>query len=245
LARERKIFLTGLLASSLAAVSLGLYFYSHYFVMLLPALALINGAVFDAMRRSRHVFPAVMAWLLLACGVYETDAEFRYLFQTPTTEITWTTYPQAPFTAAMVAAQFIQTNSAPSATMAVMESEPEIYFYAHRRSVTGYIYAYDFMLQKTYAREMQEEVIREVESARPEWMVYVSSPGAWLAQPDSSKLVLDWCQQYIPAHYDLVGVVDQPQSNEVLYAWGEEAGVRSSRLGPAGLRIFKRKTKAE
>ena len=54
-------------------------------------------------------------------------------------------------------------------------SEPEIYFYADRKAATGYIYTYALMEPQRFASQMQAEMIKEVESAHPRYLVFVES----------------------------------------------------------------------
>jgi len=76
LCRTRGSFLTfSLLAFSFAAVSAGLYFRSHYFVMLLPAISLLAGAGLAGaaksfLRRAVAVFLAGMGLSLFLQRYY-------------------------------------------------------------------------------------------------------------------------------------------------------------------------------
>jgi len=51
--------------------------------------------------------------------------------------------------------------------VAVIGSEPEIYFYAQRHSATGFIYTYSLMEEQRFALAMQKQMIREIEEAKP------------------------------------------------------------------------------
>ena len=44
----------------------------------------------------------------------------------------------------------------------MLGSEPEILFYARRRSATGYLYAYSLTEEQKYAATMQQEAIATV-----------------------------------------------------------------------------------
>ena len=66
---------------------------------------------------------------------------------------------------AMTIADYIKTNAPKGAEVAVLGSEPEIYFYSWRHSATGYIYMYPMMEQHAFALKMQEEMIGEIERA--------------------------------------------------------------------------------
>ena len=69
----------------------------------------------------------------------------------------------------------------------MLGSEPEIYFYSHRHSATGYIYTYALMEPQKYAQQMQQEMIREIERARPKYLISVAMNYSWLRRPDSGS----------------------------------------------------------
>jgi hypothetical protein len=98
----------------------------------------------------------------------------------------------------------LREHSSPDAKIAVLGSEPEIYFYAQRHSATGYIYAYGLMEAQPYARQMQDEMIREIETAQPEYVVYVTSPLSWLRERESDPHIFTWARRYLDGGYQLI-----------------------------------------
>ena len=85
-----------------------------------------------------------------------------------------------PFLSLFRIADYLREHTTPDDTIAVLGSEPEIYFYSHRHSATGYIYTYPLMEPQKYARQMQEEMIREIERRESE-VSYVCRNGRFLA----------------------------------------------------------------
>ena len=55
-----------------------------------------------------------------------------------------TVYGSNPFPEAVQVGDYLKNHASPGARIAVLGSEPEIYFY-HRHSATGYIYTYSLM----------------------------------------------------------------------------------------------------
>jgi hypothetical protein len=108
------------------------------------------------------------------------------------------------FSEAVKAADYIKSNAAQDARVAVLGSEPEIYFYSRRRSATGYIYMYPLMEEQSFASKMQAELIAEIERARPEFVVYVDDDFSWLPRPNSERKVFEWWQNYWAKNLDLV-----------------------------------------
>jgi hypothetical protein len=54
---------------------------------------------------------------------------------------------------------------------------------------------------------MQQEMIGEIEAARPKFLVFVDIPTSWLRRTSSDMLIFDWYARY-REHYDLVGIID-------------------------------------
>ena len=86
---------------------------------------------------------------------------------------------------------------------------------------------------------MQNEMIQEIEAARPGILVFVNVPPSWIhtLQPRSQQEILGWMQQYVQEHYTLDGSAEL--GNGTTYRWGEEARSHPSRA-PYGIFVFKR-----
>ena len=91
-------------------------------------------------------------------------------------------YGRNPFPESVPIARYLREHTAPGDRVAVVGSEPQIYFYAGRRSATGYIYTYPLMELQPYATAMQQAMIREIESADPRYVVFVRAVGSWLVR---------------------------------------------------------------
>ena len=75
------------------------------------------------------------------------------------------------------------------------------------------------MESHAYARAMQQEMIREIEAARPAYIVLVKVAASWLVRPGSETLVHAWFEDYQQRHYERVGVVDILSPTFSLYLW--------------------------
>ena len=105
-------------------------------------------------------------------------------------------------------AEYVRDHTEAGDTIAVLGSEPQIYFYSKRHSATGYIYTYALMEPKSYARQMQEEMIRQIESARPKYLISIGVRSSWLQWPTSEGLIFAWADDYVGKFYDVVGLVN-------------------------------------
>ena len=84
-------------------------------------------------------------------------------------------YGANPFPESVKVAEYIRKNTKPEDRIAVMGSEPQICFYAHRRSATEHIYMYGLMEPQPFALRMQEEMIAQVEKSEPPFLVFATS----------------------------------------------------------------------
>jgi len=64
------------------------------------------------------------------------------------------------------------------------------------------------MEPQKYAHEMQREMIREIELARPKYLISVVTNDSWLKQAGSEQLIFTWANQYSAQNYTVVGLVN-------------------------------------
>ena len=209
--RATTYFLSAFLAFSTVALASGPYFRNHYFILVLPALSLLAGVAVSNLCRFSGSYPGFVQAtpILLLCGalgwpVYRTRTIF---FRLSPVEVCQTIYSGNPFVEAISVAKYIHDRTNPADRIAVLGSEPEIYFYAQRHSATGYIYTYGLVEEQKYALKMQREMIDEIELSKPKYLIVVGIGASWLAQPDSHHPIFDWITDYTGQNYTPVGLV--------------------------------------
>ena len=244
-ARRQAWFLAGLLFFSFLSLLPGTQFRPHYFVLLLPITAILAGvavsAATDRLARQRSRFLTLVPVLVfLAAGGFALVRQWRFYFSFDPSGALRETYKDAPFVEAPKVADYIREHSGESSRIAVLGSEPEIYFYARRTSATAYIYMYEFMRPAKYTARMREEMIAQVEATRPEYVVYVATEDSW-GVPLEAPLAADvfaWVRDYTRTQYEKVGVVEMGEQTR--YVWGDEAKTYMPASSKA-VYVFKRK----
>ena len=212
--RPQRAFLLLLSFFSLMTVFPGFAFRPHYFQLLLPAAGLLAAAALQFLRNlppmsNRRLFrEASVIGLLLTCLAVSIYQQRRYLFKMTPTEVVRSTFGSNPFPESLVVAEYVRQHTDEDDRIAVIGSEPEIYFYARRRGATGYIYTYPLMEAHEFALVMQRKMIAQIEAARPEFIVLVSHPLSWVARPGSHRLIFEWYDAYTRKDYEIVGVVN-------------------------------------
>ena len=230
--RASVLFLVGFLFFSALAVCPGFYFRTHYFILVLPAVSLLAGVAISKLTEileGRLILIRFVPLLLFAVALsVPILLDKKILFEVSPNQACGLIYPDNPFLESVRIGAYVREHTEPGDTIAVLGSEPEIYFYSHRHSATGYIYTYGLMEPQKYAQQMQQEMIREIESARPKYLVSVAIVYSWLRRPDSAEAIFNWANEYMAQNYTATGFVnitptktdyffgDVPQSVETL-----------------------------
>jgi hypothetical protein len=241
-----RFFVVGFIVFSFFSICPGLYFRGHYFVMLLPAVAIMIGAgissigLFLSSSKAARVAPFITTSLFVAaitsCLYHEQDNFFTF---TPR-EVSRAAYGSSPFPEALQIADYIKRHSSRADKILVLGSEPEIFFYADRLSATGHIYMYGLMEGQPYAERMQKQMIREIEAARPMYVVFVNVPTSWMVRKSSVKSVLNWANGYVGNLYEQVGVIDIISPSTTRYLWDDKSAGYTP-VSPYYVGVFKRK----
>jgi 4-amino-4-deoxy-L-arabinose transferase-like glycosyltransferase len=212
--RTRSItaFLLVFLFFSTLALCSGFFFRLHYFILVLPAVSLLAGVGVGRLSDlsvARLVvvrfIPILILGFALACPIL---AERKFFFEASPADASGMIYPEAPFVESIRVAEYLREHTTRNDTVAVLGSEPQIYFYSDRHSATGYIYTYGLMETQKYASQMQQEMIREIERARPKFLISVVTPDSWLQRPESERLIFTWANQYAAQNYTVAGFVN-------------------------------------
>jgi dolichyl-phosphate-mannose-protein mannosyltransferase len=221
--RSRAGFIITFSFFSALAICPGFYFRPHYFVLFLPALSLLSGAalagVFKSRRTDSPAFRFAVLAVFAACLMWPLWRERDFFFEVPLAEANRMINGTNPCAESIKIAEYIRAHSDATDTIAVLGSEPQIYFYSQRRSATGYIYTYPLMEPQPYAHQMQEEMIHEIEAARPRFLVLVVMDRSWAAGPESDKAIYRWADAFCDANYEEVGLVNISDEGTHYY-WG-------------------------
>jgi 4-amino-4-deoxy-L-arabinose transferase-like glycosyltransferase len=210
--RASTAFLLLFLLFSGFALCPGFYFRHHYFVFALPVISLLVGAAICALSEilgGRMLAVTFVPLVLVAAALSWPILSYKKLFfEVSPAEASRMIYPESPFPESIRIGDYVREHTNPDDTIAVLGSEPQIYFYSRRHSATGYIYTYALMEPQKYAHQMQEEMIREIERASPKFLVSVLMNDSWLQRPASDRLIFTWANEYTAQNYSAAGFVN-------------------------------------
>jgi len=219
--RSVAAFLLGFLFFSAAALCAGFYFRLHYFILVLPVVSLLVGVTIgrlSALSMGRSIVVRFIPVLILGFALaWPILAERKFFFEASPADASRMIYPESPFAESIRIAEYLREHTTRNDTIAVLGSEPQIYFYSDRHSATGYIYTYGLMETQKYATQMQQETIQEIERARPKFLISVVMPDSWLQRPDAERLIFTWANQYAAQNYTVVGFVNMVSPDKTDY----------------------------
>ncbi len=216
------LFVATLFLFSFLGTAPGMYFREHYFVLILPALALLAGLGMNFLQfvctQNLRFVPPLLLGLVLGWNICSQAGAF---FQSTPLQLTQTIYGDNPLEESFRIAGYIRDHSRPDARVAVVGSEPQIYFYAQRHSATGYIYLYPMMDPRPFASKMQHDMINEIESVKPEFMVLVMYKNSWLNNRYSDPTLLHWTEDYTQKFYEPIEAAGRQTNGQTIWISGE------------------------
>jgi hypothetical protein len=226
--RGWRALLFGFAGGSALAVCPGFYFRAHYFILLLPAAAMLAGVAVSAstawLKSRTPAGVRALPMTVFCCAMaHSVASQWDYFFVLDPVSACRERYGMESFPESLEIARFLRAHSLPDDRIGVLGSEPQICFYAHRRSASRYIYTYALVEKQRFAGQMRDELEREIEAARPKFMVMVNISTSWLFGPGADAGVFVWARDYTLAHYDIAGFFDIISPDRTLVFWNEEA----------------------
>lgn len=224
-----RVILLAFFVFSFLSICPGFYFRPHYFVTLLPALALLVGCASQSLSSllERHVsfrhgglaaFGAVVVLPLHLLGAVFFGADNFLLSRA--------TYTEGCFPEMMAIGKQLRARMAPGDKLGILGSEPELYFYANCRAATDYLYTYPLMEPQPLAAWMNDDFCAQLDSAKPRFVVVVQNNNSWLAGPKSDRRLFPRLEKWLEGRYRIIGTVESaPGALSYEEHWGPEAAI--------------------
>ena len=204
------ILIVGLLIAGIFALSVGFYFRPHYYVLVLPAVALLFGIgiryIFYIFSNSSSVvvrfFPPIFIVVMTFLGTLV--AHWDVLYQFSPDKVTRIVYGSCPFTYSSMIAKLIREKTSKEDRIAIIGSEPQFLFYSQRRSATSFIYTFSLVEDQPFAEQFRHEMIHQVESVAPKLLIYTHTMLDDYDKSQGQKELDKWFLDYAKLHYNLI-----------------------------------------
>ena len=96
-----------------------------------------------------------------------------------------------------------------------------------------------------HAVEMQKEMIREIEKANPDYVVFVHIKYSWLQYSDSNPLIFDWFGKYQRERLQLAGLIEIVPDGPTEYRWFDRPETNVQTTAESWLTVFKSRAAGE
>jgi hypothetical protein len=178
----------------------------HYYVMLVPFWVIIAARGLEGLGDwlQRHQMFDWHRWLTVACVLLLLIPVVPLMRFSPNA-LARRLYGDNPFMESSAVARELAAITDPRDLVYMAGSEPQILFYARRRSVTRFVISYPLMLPTKYARAYQNEVMQTLRTYPPKAVVFSTHPCSWLMHPDTAPHFMPVLQQFISGRYQPVG----------------------------------------
>ena len=219
-----RLWCTLWLLAGLLAIAGGGYFRRHYFLFAAPPLALLAAAGIDAglRRLGRFGHPGWLRVAVAASIVIAAVLSSPWYYLSGNAERkSARIYGNNPFAESPLVASYLRENSEPSDRIFIFGSEPQLLFYAQRRSASRYIFVYPLMFALEGVRERQQQALDEIRASRPKFIVGVFLGTSLLEEPDTPMDLRDGLRELVESSYRLVAATPFRADGSVVFAKGE------------------------
>jgi Dolichyl-phosphate-mannose-protein mannosyltransferase len=233
------VFALGFVIFSLTGTIPG-FAYRHYFAQLAPAVALAGGQGFRLITgRLRGAAVAVACGLaVIAAPVF---ADHDYFFERDPNVISRNYFGENPFPESKPVAEYIAGHTAPEDRVLIVGSEPQILFYAKRRSPSPFLMIYPLLTKHARYEEFERQMQREVEAHPPKYIVAIAHiPTSLLVDEGLDPEIL----KYLTGLFDRDYTLERVRMESEGAPDGEWVSPDDSRLEKADtsfLAVFRRK----
>ncbi|MCX6122462.1 MAG: glycosyltransferase family 39 protein [Ignavibacteriales bacterium] len=220
--KQSYLIVMGMIIASIIALSVGFYFRPHYFILILPAVALLFGIgvrfIFRVFSPASsfiiRYFPPIFIVTIAILGTLA--AHWDVLVQFSPAQVTTTRYGQNPFLYSSMIGELIKEKTSKDDRIAIIGSEPQFLFYSQRRSVTSFIYTYALVEDQPFAEQFRSEMIRQVESATPKLLIFPQVIPEWYTISNGEKEINRWFYNFAKLHYTQVARFEYSSSEDTI-----------------------------
>ncbi len=171
----------------------------HYYILMLPILALICAGALSSIKTPYAHFIAAIAVISMCWNIKDQ------FFMTPV-ELSRAFYGGNPFAESQETAKHVAEITKPEDRVLVAGSEPQILYYAKRKSSTKFVIMYPLTLPTRLARAYQEEAVAEITRNPPSAIVLSKVYESWLPHPQSPEIFLPHVFRLLRSgQYTLIG----------------------------------------
>lgn len=205
---KRKWFYLGIIL--LCIVSVFSSPIGHYYFLLMPFWAILISAPFVKISESILINGKKGAWAILNIFIFFTvTTMYLNILQVfsfgPEENSLWIYGPNNPFIESPIISEKIKSYSNESDKIFVAGSEPQIYYYSKRQSVSRFVITYPLIIETPVREKYQLEAIDEISNDLPKLIVYSNREESGLYNKESPTFFINYLDDLLKNKYYLIG----------------------------------------
>jgi len=223
---HKKIWMPVWAVLAFLTVTPGLRFYGHYWLMLMPVVAVLVGAAFYSFQsllssRGKMLATLVPALIFGAIFLQNIASHSDYYFNPNYENILRDTYGMNPFPEAKVIGNKLKTIAKKGDKILLIGSEPELYIYTGMDAPNRHAYFTHLVSDatKTRANDWQKEFTDDLSQEKPRFVVVFQNQVSLGVKPNANRGVLEFIGNYLNSNYRKIGNVDILGRDNSLYNW--------------------------
>jgi 4-amino-4-deoxy-L-arabinose transferase-like glycosyltransferase len=240
---EHKAYLWVFLLFSLLTIIPGLRFYGHYWIQIMPVISIFVGAcsfwiksTFEKKQPGKEGLKTMLTMAFIAIIAVPTIyAEWNYYTDPDYKKIMHEVYGISnQFNEALILGEKLKQNTGPEDRIALIGSEPELFIYSDRKSVSRHAY-FSFIVRNLPDHEKwQKEYAKDIAEGKPKYIIYFKSPLSIFAERNASLWILQWLSIYLLKHYHIAGIIDTHSADKTVFISNNEVKTYQ----PQGIPIY-------
>ena len=223
---HKKIWMPIWAALAFMTVTPGFRFYGHYWLMVMPILAVLVGAAFYGLQsllkgRGKMLATLIPALIFGLIFIQNIASHSSYYFDPNYENIIRDTYGMNPFPEAKVIGDKLKPMAKKGDKILLFGSEPQLYIYTGMDAPNRHAYFTHLVSDatKTRANDWQKEYIDNLNTEKPRFIVIFQNQVSLGVKPNANRAILDFIGNYLNNDYQKIGNVDILGRDNTLYNW--------------------------
>ncbi|MCM2339329.1 MAG: glycosyltransferase family 39 protein [Burkholderiales bacterium] len=181
----------------------------HYYLIIMPFLALCCASLFDSLLNSlaknekqKTISTIIFLPIILFIMIIPFKEQFSF---NPQQLSIWMYGTVNPFSESQEVAKHLKEITKDDDLVFVAGSEPQIYYYAQRKSISRFIITYPLNMPTPYREEYQKELMSEFEKNPPKAIILSTREISNLWDEKSPKIFINYFNDLISKNYNIIG----------------------------------------
>jgi 4-amino-4-deoxy-L-arabinose transferase-like glycosyltransferase len=238
--KSDSMFVLGFLFVSMAGTLPGFAF-PHYFAQLAPAVAVASGWALSVIGERAKRPVAIVAVLIATMTVNSLYEHWSYFASVRPEVFSRSFFGLSPFPESVELSAFLAARTSAQDRIFIFGSEPQILFYAKRKSATPFAMIYPLTSAYPRYREFQERVWHDIEQNHPVYILFVNLPDsiAWDGKADIR--IQGRVGQLVKKEYSMVAILPVRERPTHLFIIGDMRSIPPDLLqNPANIFVYRR-----